>query len=332
MKRKILIIMLCVGLLHSPLTLSEKADIHIGVMVYNTADTFMMTIVNEIERLSDNNTSLTVLNSANDQNLQAKQMKTLIEKGVDALIINAVDRTSCIYLLKIAKKSDVPVVFINREPLREDMESYNRAYYVGTQPQQQGMLCGEIIADYFLTTPSADKNGDGIIQYVLLKGEEGHQDTYLRSLYCIETLQNKGIKTEQLGSESGDWKKTRGQQIMASFLAEYENNIECVISNNDDMALGAIDALKAAGYFTNGRYMPVVGVDATPPALEAMEDGVLLGTVLNDARLQGAAAIEIATLLARKETIDKEKLIFPMQEDRFIWVPAKKYVKLFNKD
>ncbi len=323
--------MLCFILAYAPSAVfAENSDIHIGVLVYNTADTFMMTIVSEIERLSDENTRLTVLNSANDQNLQAKQMTSLIEENVDALIINPVDRTSCIYLIEIAKKSGLPVVFINREPLREDMESYNNAYYVGTQPQQQGILCGEIIADYFMNIPSADKNGDGIIQYVLLKGEEGHQDTYLRSFYCLKALQDKGIKTQQLGAESGDWKKTRGQQIMASFLAEFGDSIECVISNNDDMALGAIDALKAAGYFSNGNFMPVVGADATPSALEALQEGVLLGTVLNDARLQGAAAIEIATLLARKQNLDKEKLIFPMQEDRFIWVPSKKYIKPFN--
>ncbi len=327
MKKKVSAFVFCVLFAFANFTLAESSDIHIGVLVYNTADTFMMTIVSEIERLSDKNTKLTILNSANDQNIQAKQMRGLIEKNVNALIINPVDRTSCIYLLEIAKKNNVPVVFINREPLREDMESYSQAYYVGTQPQRQGILCGEIIADYFLENPSADKNGDGVIQYVLLKGEEGHQDTYLRSFYCIKTLKDKGIKTEQLGAESGDWKKTRGQQIMASFLTEFGDKIECVISNNDDMALGAIDALKAAGYFSKDKFMPVVGVDATPSALDALKDGVLLGTVLNDARLQGAAAIEIATLLARKQSINKESLIFPMQEDRFIWVPAKKYVR-----
>ncbi len=94
------------------------------------------------------------------------------------------------------------------------------------------------------------------------------------------------------------WDRPKAQEKMAAWLTAYAGQIEVVFANNDDMALGAIEALKAAGYFKGGKYMPVVGVDATPPALDALEQGTLLGTVLNDAKNQGKATFDLADSLA----------------------------------
>ncbi len=322
MKRFFILFVICT-LLAAP-ALGEK-PVTIGVLIYNTADTFMMSIVQEIRNQADD-TILLVRNGANNQNVQMRQVEEMIAQKVDALIINAVDRTAALFMIKMCKKADIPVVFINREPLREDMELYDKAYYVGTQPRQQGRMCGELMADYFKAHPQADKNGDGRVQYVLLKGEPGHQDAEERTTHSVAALEDAGLRPVKLAQEEGGWEKGRGQQIMAAFLSEFGDSIECVLCNNDDMALGAIDALKAAGYFSGGRVMPVVGVDATAPAREALKQGTLIGTVLNDAVGQGAAALQLAHMLARGETITNSALRFPLQEDRFIWVPGQKIV------
>ncbi len=119
---------------------------------------------------------------------------------------------------------------------------------------------------------------------------------------------------------------------MAAFLTAYKGRIEVVFANNDDMALGAIEALKAAGYFKGGKFMPVVGVDATPPALDAIEQGTLLGTVLNDAERQGLATYELAYALATGAKEVKTRVAPLADQDgnvspsgRYIWVP---YVKV----
>lgn len=322
MKRFFVLFVICT-LLAAP-ALGEK-PVTIGVLIYNTADTFMMSIVQEIRNQADD-TILLVRNGANNQNVQMRQVEEMIAQKVDALIINAVDRTAALFMIKMCQKADIPVVFINREPLREDMELYDKAYYVGTQPRQQGRMCGELMADYFKAHPQADKNGDGRVQYVLLKGEPGHQDAEERTTHSVAALEDAGLRPVKLAQEEGGWEKGRGQQIMAAFLSEFGDSIECVLCNNDDMALGAIDALKAAGYFSGGRVMPVVGVDATAPAREALKQGTLIGTVLNDAVGQGAAALQLAHMLAKGEAITNSALRFPLQEDRFIWVPGQKIV------
>ena len=324
MKR--LIAILLTLLLLAPGAMAQEKPITIGVLIYNTADTFMLSIAQEIRSQADESMTLLVRNGANSQDVQMRQVEEMIAKPVDALIVNPVDRTAAPFIIRLCQKADIPVVFINREPLREDMELYDKAYYVGTQPRQQGQICGELVAEYFKNHPSADKNGDGRVQYVLLKGEPGHQDAEERTTYSVAALEDAGLKPDKLAEEDGGWEKGRGQQIMAAFLSEYGDRIEAVICNNDDMALGAIDALKAAGYFSGGRVMPVVGVDATAPAREALKQGTLIGTVLNDAVGQGAASLQLARLLARGEEIVNSALRYPLQENRFIWVPGQKVV------
>ena len=98
--------------------------------------------------------------------------------------------------------------------------------------------------------------------------------------YSIEAIEDAGIKVQKLAEDTGMWDRVKGQEKMAAFLAANGDKIEAVFANNDDMALGAIEALKAAGYFKDSKYMPVVGVDATAPGLQAIQDGTMLGTVL----------------------------------------------------
>ena len=80
---------------------------------------------------------------------------------------------------------------------------------------------------------------------------------------------------EKVAEDTAMWDRVKGQEKMAAFLASSESKIEAVLANNDDMALGAIEALKAKGYFKDNKFLPVVGVDATAPAIQALSDGTL---------------------------------------------------------
>lgn len=281
----------------------------IGVCFYNGADTFIASYLIQMEALSLGRATLIIRDAENDQNRQNDQIGALLAGGVDALIVNPVDRTSAVYLIQMAQKQDIPIVFINREPLESDLRLYDKAYYVGIDPKQQGQLSGQLAAQYFIKSPGADRNRDGVLQLVLLKGEPGHQDAELRTRYALKALFDQGIAVEVLAEDSALWQRSLGQEKMAAFLNAYGERIECVLSNNDDMALGAIDALKAAGYFAGDKHMPVLGIDATAPALEALQAGTLYGTVFNDAKAQASAAFELALALARLETAE-EKVIY----------------------
>lgn len=293
----------------------------LGVCIYNYEDTFITSLLEVIRREAEQVATLITYDGHNNQNLQNDQVEELLKSGVDALIVNPVDRTAAIYLIQMAMRYQKPIVFINREPLREDLALYHLAYYVGIDPKEQGLLSGKLAAHYFRTHPKADRNGDGVMQLVLLKGEPGHQDAELRTQYAMKALQQEGLHTEKLDEAAALWERSLGQEKMASFLNTFGERIECVISNNDDMALGAIDALKAAGYFSGDKYMPVIGIDATAPAREALAQGSLYATVFNDALGQGNAAVALAILLARGEAVVPETFPYDIQ-DKVVYIQS----------
>jgi methyl-galactoside transport system substrate-binding protein len=123
------------------------------------------------------------------------------------------------------------------------------------------------------------------------------------------------------------WDRVTAQNKMQSIIASKGDEIEAVFANNDDMALGCISALKAAGYFTGGKYMPVVGVDATAPGLQAIEDGTLLGTVLNDAKDQGIATYKIAKVLSEGKTPSKDNIGYDVVDGKYVWIDYKPITK-----
>ena len=297
------------------------AEIRIGVCIYNGEDTFISTLLGAIEADAQGIATLLVADAQGDQNKQNDYVEDFLMQGVDALLVNPVDRTGAVYLVRLAMRHEKPIIFFNREPLLEDLELYDKTYYVGIDPKQQGILSGKLVADYFRRHPDADKNGDGVIQLVILKGEPGHQDAELRTANSIRSLQLEGFPFEKLQEDTAMWRRDLGQERMAAYLNTYHDQIECVIANNDDMALGAIDALKAAGYFTGGRFMPVVGIDGTAPAREALAQGTLYGTVYNDWPGQSRAGLELALLLAAGEAVTPESFPYPM-EGKYVYLPS----------
>ena len=308
---------------------TKDSNIMVGSAIYKFDDTFMTGVRTAMSAEADaQGITLELVDSQNKQPTQNEQVDTFITKGVDALAINPVDRTAAGPIIEKAKAKDLPIVLLNREPEATDMESYDKVWYVGAKAEQSGTLSGEIIADYFKEHPEADKNGDGVIQYVMLQGEPGHQDATLRTEYSIKAIEDAGYKTEKLAADTAMWDKAKATDLMKSFITgQGLDKIEAVISNNDDMALGAVEALKAEGYNKGdaNKYIPVVGVDATAPALEAMKEGSLLGTVLNDAENQGKATINVAKAAVEGKEINEENVGYPVTDGKYIWID---YVKV----
>lgn len=299
----------------------------IGVAIYKFDDTFMTGVRNSIKTNAEGKAKVDIVDSQNSQPTQNDKIDLFVTKKINALLVNPVDRTAAGVIIDKAKTADIPVVFLNREPLPEDMKKWDKVYYVGAKAEESGTMSGELISDYWKSHPEADKNGDGVLQYAMLKGEPGHQDAELRTKYSIEGIEAAGIKVEKVAEDTAMWDRVKGQEKMAAFLGSQGDKIEAVLANNDDMALGAIEALKAAGYFKGDKYMPVVGVDATAPALEALKDGTMLGTVLNDANNQGKASVILAALLANGETPTKDNLGSDITDNQYVWIKYKKITK-----
>lgn len=270
----------------------------VGVTIYKFDDNFMSFVRRAIEKSAEGKAELVLNDSQNNQSTQNEQVDMMISKGVKALAINLVDPQAAPTIVTKAKAAGIPVVFFNKEPNADVLKSYDKCWYVGTTSAESGIMEGKLIVDSWKAHPEWDKNKDGKIQYVLLKGEPGHPDAEARTKYSVEEIGKAGIGTEQLELQTGMWDSVKGKELMDAWIAKHGDKIEYVITNNDAMALGAISSLKANGYFTGSKFMPVVGVDAIPDALEQIKSGIMVGSVLNDAKNQGGATAELAINVA----------------------------------
>jgi methyl-galactoside transport system substrate-binding protein len=303
----------------------DAKDVSVGVCIYKFDDTFMTGVRNNMTSQAKTlGSTLDIVDSQNKQPTQNEQVDTFITKGVNALAINPVDSTAAAPLVEKAKAKSLPIVFFNRQPTDDIMKSYDKTWYVGAKAEESGTMSGQLIADYFKANKGADKNGDGKIQYVMLQGEPGHQDAVLRTKWSVDAIEKAGFKTEKLAADTAMWDKVKATDLMKTFIASKGiDKIEAVLANNDDMALGAIEALKAAGYNKGdkSKYIPVVGVDATSPALAAMADGSMLGTVLNDGENQGKATVNIAVAAAQGKEISKANVGYDVTDGKYVWIP-----------
>lgn len=296
MKKTVLsAIALAVGL--GSVTASYAADNRIGVTIYKYDDNFMSLMRKEIDKEAKTLQGIELLmnDSQNAQSIQNDQVDVLLSKGVKALAINLVDPAAAPTIIGKAKPDNIPVVFFNKDPGAKAIGSYEQAYYVGTDPKESGIIQGNLIAKQWKATPEFDLNKDGKIQFVLLKGEPGHPDAEARTKYVIDELNKQGIQTEQLFIDTGMWDAAMAKDKVDAWLSSSKaNNIEVIISNNDGMALGALEATKA-----HGKKLPIFGVDALPEALQLIKKGELAGTVLNDGVNQGKAVVQLANNLAQ---------------------------------
>jgi methyl-galactoside transport system substrate-binding protein len=307
-----------------PPTTAPAANLTAGVAIYKFDDTFMTAVRNAISADAKSlGVNIDLVDSQNAQATQNDQVDLFVSKNVNAMAINPVDLTAAGIILDKAKAANIPVVFFNRQPLDTDMAKWDKVFYVGAVAEQSGRMEGKILGDWWKKHPEADLNKDGIMQYVMLTGEPGHQDAVLRTKFSIQQMTEDGIKVEQLAQDTAMWDRPKAQDKMAAFISKLGDKIEAVLANNDDMALGAIGALKAAGYFTGGKYMPVVGVDATSAGVAALKDGTLLGTVLNDAVNQGKATMNLTAVLAAGQTPTDANVGYKITNGKYVWIDYK---------
>ncbi len=304
----------------------EVKNIKIGVTVYDQYDTFVSQLIDRFniyasdkEAESGIAINVEVYNAADSQSTQNSQVETMIDDGCDVVCVNLVDRTEPTTIIDMAEKNDVPVIFFNRELVGEDLERWDKLYYVGAKAFESGIMEGEIAAEVFKTDADADRNKDGIFQYIVLEGEAGHQDAIVRTEYSVSTIVDKGVEVEKLNYAIANWNRAQAQTKMSQMLGEYGDKIELVLANNDDMALGAIDALKAAEIIPE-KWPVIVGIDGTDVGLEAVKNKEMAGTVYNDKEGQAKAMLELAYELATGGSLNGLEL----EDGKYIRLPYEK--------
>lgn len=277
----------------------KNSILRVGIVTYTQDDPFINALKEQLKgnlktmETKDMKIMISERNGDNDQRDQNEAVEEMIDAGCDIMCINLVDRTEPSKIIKMARQNNIPVIFFNREPVKEDLKQWDKLYYVGCNAEQSGKMQGQIAAKYIKKNKKVDKNYDGKIQYVLLEGEAGHQDAISRTDCSVKTIIGKGIKLEKLSYQFADWNRGQAENRTNQLIEQYGDKIEMIISNNDEMALGALEAYKKLKY--DKKQWPIIfGIDGLDDALAAIKNGEMQGTVYNDKEDQ---ALEISRLV-----------------------------------
>lgn len=305
--------------------LSGEDKVRVGVAYYNQSDTFLNELIacfkEELQSFEsdDLEVTVTVRDAAGSQRTQDDQVKEMLDAGCNVLCVNLVDRADPSEIIDLAREHDIPIIFFNREPVAEDLMQQDGLYYVGAEAEESGIMQGELAVDAIRQNDRIDRNKDGKIQYVVLEGEAGHQDAIIRTENAVETLKSNGIALEKLSYQIANWNRAQAQNRMEQMIGQYQNKIELVLANNDDMALGALDAYRKLNYTESA--LPVFfGIDGTDVGLQAVRDGKMAGTVYNDKEGQAEAMAKLAVAAATGEGMED----IEFENEKYIYLPYQK--------
>jgi methyl-galactoside transport system substrate-binding protein len=288
------------------------------VFIYKFSDTYITSVRTALEKdLKAKNITPTFQDGNGAQATQTEQIDNAISSGSKLIIPNLVDQTAAgETIAKKAKVANIPAIFFNREVPDAAVTSatYPNNCFVGTDPDQAGYMQGDILAKALIGTDNKlvskwDKNGDGKINYVMLRADKGNAEADGRTKYSVQEANTKltaaGLPVlvqkgeDQLAAWSKDTAKEKMDTLVTTYGLTGADGIEAVIANNDDMALGAIASLNTSGYNKANESDPtkvllVVGVDATDAGKAAIDAGQMFGTVKQDAEAMAACIAALA--------------------------------------
>ena len=292
----------------------DFSDKKVGISIYKFDDNFMTLYRTELERylteeLGFKKENITIQDGKGDQAEQTNQIQNFIASGVDVMILNLVQASSAPQVTDMCKDAGIPVVYINREPDTAEEERWASdsisATYVGADARQSGTYQGEEIVE---TANKGDINGDGKVSYIMVQGDPENVDAQYRTEFSVKALTDAGLEVEELLLQRGDWDQAKGQQIVQDALTQFGDKIEVVFCNNDAMALGALQALDAAGRKVN-EDIYLVGVDALTEAVQDITEGKMTGTVFNDYMGQAKTEADMAVKFLNGETVDPVNMV-----------------------
>lgn len=275
----------------------------VGVSMALFDDNFLTVLRNGIQSYADQNKiEVQIEDAQNDVAKQLDQIKNFAASGVDAIIVNPVDTSATQAMTDAAAAANIPLVYVNRQPVNLDTLPDNQAF-VASNEVDSGTL--ETIEVCRLLKEAGKEEAHA---YVIM-GELSNQAAIQRTQDIHDVIDGGkcAVKLNILDKQTSNWKRDEAQNLMTNWLST-NKPFDAVIANNDESAIGAIQAMKAAGI--DMKDVVVGGVDATQDALVAMQAGDLDVTVFQNAAAQGSGALDAALKLAKGEKVDQK-----------VWVP-----------
>lgn len=315
----------------------------ISVFWYDESDVYLSSVRDALNKELDALDGIEYDNqfAANDQSKQLDQIKTAVAGGAKMLVVNQVTSGAADTAEDIlAAAGDIPVIFFNRAIGTDGsdlpvLEGNSTACFIGTDAPEAGHMQGKMIGDYLVEHyDEVDVNGDGVISYAMMKGDEANIEAIYRTQYGVEdanaVLTAAGKPALQYFDasnpdcyqvdQSGAWSAAAAKEYMDTNFVTYNeasgNMIELVICNNDGMAEGVIASLQEKGYNKEGAHVvPVFGVDATDNAKALIAEGAMTGTVKQDAQGMAAAIAQTVNAIAGGKT--PADALASLSDDRF---------------
>jgi methyl-galactoside transport system substrate-binding protein len=296
----------------------------IGVALYSVDDGYVAAARRALETEASGKARLSVLDGQNQQKIQSEQIEAMFADKAGAVIVNPVDGGVMGSLVFKAKSANVPIVLFSRSAAALPVILWDKAYFVGVREEEADELQIQILAEYWKANPAADRNDDKLVQYVVLRGDADHASAVASQESRNKAFAEAGLEGFKITEANAQWSRLEAQQRMADMIKNAgAKSIEAVLCENDEMALGAIEALKMAGLIKGPEDgVPVIGVDGTRFALEAIAEGSLYGTVRGDAASQGRAAFDLAYALARG--LDPSAVGWSLTSGKYVFVPYQK--------
>jgi ABC-type sugar transport system substrate-binding protein len=282
----------------------------IGVSMANS-DTFLTVLRKGIEKAAaDNNQPVQIEIADDDVQKQLSQIQNFIAAKVDAIIVNAVDTSATAPMTKLANDAGIPIVYVNRQPIDVDALGPKGAFVASNEVDSGTLETKEVCR-------LLGGKGDILIMVGDLANQAAVQRT--KDIHdVIATPDCAGLKV--LDEQTAVWDPVKAQDLMTNWIAA-GHKPAAVIANNDNMAIGAINAMKSAGW--DMKDVVVAGIDATQEALAYMKAGDLDVTVFQDAFGQGSGAVDAAIKLAKGEKVEAKvwipfQLVTPENMDQYV--------------
>jgi inositol transport system substrate-binding protein len=276
---------------------------NIGVSMALFDDNFLTVLRNGIQSYADaNGHTVQIEDAQNDVAKQLDQINNFVASGVDAIIVNPVDTSATQAMTDAAAAANVPLVYVNRQPINLDTLPDNQAFVASNEVDSGTLETIEVCR----LLKEAGKDPANV--YIMM-GELSNQAAVQRTadIHDVVAAGKCEVTLNVIDEQTANWSRDQAQNLMTNWLST-NTAFDAVISNNDEMAIGAIQAMKAAGI--DMASVIVGGVDATQDALAAMQAGELDVTVFQNAAAQGSGSVDAAAKLAAGEAVEKA-----------VWVP-----------
>jgi inositol transport system substrate-binding protein len=278
-------------------------DIGVSMAVFD--DNFLTVLRNGIDAYAkEKGQTVQIQDAKNDVAAQLDQIKNFIASGVSAIVVNPVDTSATQAMSDAAAAANIPLVYVNRQPINVDTLPDNQAF-VASNEVDSGTLETKEVCRLLKEAGKTEAN------VYVMEGQLSNQAAVQRTADIHDVIGGAdcGVKINIIDEQTANWSRDEAQTLMTNWLSS-GTAFDAVIANNDEMAIGAIQALKAGG--VDMKVMIVAGVDATQDALAAMQAGDLDATVFQDAAGQGKGALDAAMALAAGTAVE-QKVYIPFQ-------------------